>query len=67
MKGIDSKYLAKGAIMLTLGYLALWFIGPALLAEAEAIIGLPLWFWWSCIVAPLLLCVAAAVWLRADD
>ncbi|WP_238786882.1 DUF997 family protein [Ferrimonas lipolytica] len=53
--------------MLTLGYLALWFIGPALLAEAEAIIGLPLWFWWSCIVAPLLLCVAAAVWLRADD
>ncbi|WP_026959263.1 DUF997 family protein [Aliagarivorans taiwanensis] len=64
MHGINPTKLALGAIALTLGYVVVWLAGPLLLADAPMWLGLPLWFWLSCIVAPIAFCLIAAYWLR---
>ncbi len=53
--------------MLTFGYFVVWLLGPVGLADANPWQGLPLWFWCSCVAAPLLLCAAVAFWLRAKN
>ncbi|MFI3246021.1 MAG: hypothetical protein R3Y10_05965 [Ferrimonas sp.] len=63
MQQINSITLAKGALLLTLSYFAAWLIGPVFLTESGFAGGLPIWFWASCIVAPLALCVAVSLWL----
>lgn len=49
--------LTKRSVLLTLLYLVLWALGPLLFGDQSAnmIAGLPLWFWFSCVMAPLLL------------
>ncbi|WP_028117639.1 DUF997 family protein [Ferrimonas senticii] len=63
MHDINPKSLAKGAFLLTLGYFLFWLLGPLLLRDQGVVAGLPLWFWCSCVVAPLLLCLAVRCWL----
>ncbi|SHH37272.1 DUF997 family protein [Ferrimonas marina] len=64
MQPINANSLAKGAVALTLFYFVAWLLGPLLLAEAGLWFGLPIWFWCSCILAPLLLCLLVWWWLR---
>lgn len=61
--------LSKMALALTLGYLLLWCAGPLLLKDAGTWVGLPLWFWFSCIAAPLLLILVLVLVMSvvADD
>ncbi|QYJ87507.1 DUF997 family protein [Shewanella mesophila] len=59
--------LSKMALALTGGYFILWCLGPLLLKDAGSWIGLPLWFWFSCIGAPLILILSLAVFLRGQD
>ncbi|MGL1930560.1 MAG: hypothetical protein OCC45_02240 [Desulfotalea sp.] len=52
-KGVPDNITAK-AIALTLGYALLWFLGPVIFDDATVMVaGLPMWFWFSCIVAPV--------------
>ncbi|ABZ77144.1 hypothetical protein Shal_2588 [Shewanella halifaxensis HAW-EB4] len=41
-----------------MSYFFLWCFGPLWLSELGNWFGLPLWFWFSCIGAPLLLIVS---------
>ncbi|WP_110456914.1 DUF997 family protein [Shewanella algidipiscicola] len=59
--------LSKTALVLTLGYLLLWCAGPLLLQEAGTWAGLPLWFWFSCIAAPLLLILVLVLTMSVVD
>lgn len=59
--------LTKRAILLTLFYLVLWSLGPILFGDQSTsmVAGLPLWFWFSCIMAPIvLICCAFFVFLK---
>ncbi|NRD74331.1 DUF997 family protein [Shewanella sp. VB17] len=47
--------LPKTALILTLGYFILWCAGPLLIDDTWIYMGLPVWFWFSCIFAPMLL------------
>ncbi|NQZ92896.1 MAG: DUF997 family protein [Moritella sp.] len=47
--------ISKKTLLLTIGYFALWCTGPLLLANQGDWWGLPVWFWFSCLFAPLLL------------
>ncbi|QYK02762.1 DUF997 family protein [Shewanella psychrotolerans] len=59
--------LSKMALALTGGYFILWCLGPLLLTDLGRWLGLPLWFWFSCIAAPILLVLGLAVLLRGQD
>ncbi|WP_220759590.1 MULTISPECIES: DUF997 family protein [unclassified Shewanella] len=50
--------LTKTSLILTFSYFALWCFGPLWLNEMGNWFGLPLWFWFSCIGAPVLLIVS---------
>ncbi|GAA5188839.1 hypothetical protein [Ferrimonas gelatinilytica] len=67
MQKIDVKGLAQGAVAFTLGYFILWLAGPLWFSQAMGWWGLPLWFWSSCVAAPLLLSVLVGLWLRGKD
>jgi len=47
--------LSKTALLLTLGYFILWCAGPLFIDETWIYLGLPVWFWFSCIFAPMAL------------
>ncbi|RTR37865.1 DUF997 family protein [Shewanella canadensis] len=47
--------LSKTALTLTFGYFCLWCTGPLLFDSHALWYGVPLWFWLSCIGAPLML------------
>ncbi|SDK00371.1 Protein of unknown function [Ferrimonas sediminum] len=51
------------AVALTLTYFLLWALGPLLFGGdatmPELVAGLPLWFWFSCVLAPGGLVLAA--------
>ncbi|MCL1050757.1 hypothetical protein L2755_14155 [Shewanella abyssi] len=51
------RSLSTTALLLTLGYFVLWCLGPVLLADQGYWFSLPIWFWFSCILAPLLLII----------
>ncbi|MCL1059869.1 hypothetical protein CXF83_10950 [Shewanella sp. Choline-02u-19] len=51
------RSLSTTALLLTLGYFVLWCLGPLLLTEYGYWYGLPIWFWFSCILAPLMLII----------
>ncbi|MBL4913090.1 DUF997 family protein [Shewanella schlegeliana] len=53
--------LTKTSLILTLSYFSLWCFGPLWLSELGNWYGLPLWFWFSCIGAPLLLIVSLSL------
>ncbi|MBY5993828.1 hypothetical protein [Ferrimonas balearica] len=57
------RKLALGATALTGLYFLLWLAGPLWLAEAGSWQGLPLWFWFSCVAAPLVLVALLLIWL----
>ncbi|WP_394147782.1 DUF997 family protein [Shewanella atlantica] len=60
--------LSKTALALTLGYFLLWCAGPLLFDDNQLLYGVPLWFWLSCIAAPLLLIIALIILVgRLDD
>ncbi len=67
MQNIDVRGLAKGALWLTLGYFLFWLVGPLWLSEGARLWGLPVWFWCSCVAAPVLLSVVVACWLGGAD
>lgn len=59
--------LTKKALLLTLLYLVLWALGPIIFGDQSAsmVAGLPLWFWFSCVMAPIALtCCAFFVFLK---
>ncbi|MGL4475066.1 MAG: DUF997 family protein [Shewanella sp.] len=47
-------------LCLALGYFLVWAFGPLFLSERGSWLGMPLWFWCSCVAAPLLLLAALA-------
>ncbi len=49
--------ISKKTLLLTFGYFALWCAGPVLLQSQNDWWGLPLWFWFSCLIAPVCLIV----------
>jgi len=62
-----TEALTKRAILLTLFYLVLWVLGPVLFGDqaTSMFAGLPLWFWFSCVMAPtVLVCCAFFVFLK---
>ena len=61
-KQLPDRLTAK-ALGLTLAYVLLWLAGPLLLEEAGQFWGLPLWFWFSCLMAPFGLVLAAYMML----
>lgn len=58
-----SGRLTRYSLLLTACYFALWALGPLLLSDVSAnrYLGLPFWFWLSCIAAPVAL-IASAYW-----
>ncbi|TKB50018.1 hypothetical protein FCL40_07285 [Ferrimonas sediminicola] len=46
-----------------MAYVLLWLAGPLLLEGAGLFWGLPLWFWFSCLMAPFGLVLAAYLML----
>ncbi len=49
--------ITKISLFLTLGYFILWCAGPLLPISQVFLLGLPVWFWFSCVFAPLILIV----------
>ncbi|MCF1428330.1 MAG: DUF997 family protein [Shewanella sp.] len=58
--------LSRLTLSLTLGYFLLWCAGPLLLNDTGFWFGLPLWFWFSCLLAPALLLLSLSA-LRARN
>ncbi|ACA87153.1 DUF997 family protein [Shewanella woodyi] len=64
--------LSKTALILTAVYFVLWCAGPVLIDETWLWFGMPVWFWFSCIVAPVAL-ISSLIFLvgflqgNADD
>ncbi|MCL1147643.1 hypothetical protein L2747_16685 [Shewanella marinintestina] len=54
--------LTKTSLLLAFSYFFLWCAGPLWLQHFGTWYGLPLWFWLSCIAAPILLIVSLS-WL----
>ncbi|CAG35190.1 unknown protein [Desulfotalea psychrophila LSv54] len=59
-----SEKMTSRALLLTFAYCFLWALGPIIFGTDGRVIpemfaGLPLWFWFSCVMAPTLLVVAA--------
>ncbi|MCG9731262.1 hypothetical protein L1D44_15805 [Shewanella sp. Isolate13] len=52
------RLLTKTSLILTSSYFLLWCSGPLWFSELGNWYGLPLWFWFSCVAAPLLLVVS---------
>ncbi|MCL1130710.1 DUF997 family protein [Shewanella sairae] len=50
--------LSKISLTLTFSYFFLWCFGPLVLQEQGNWFGLPLWFWFSCIGAPIFVIVS---------
>ncbi|MCK8043976.1 YhdT family protein [Shewanella sp. 1CM18E] len=50
--------LTKTSLTLTFSYFFLWCFGPLVLTDYGDWLGLPLWFWFSCIGAPILVIVS---------
>jgi uncharacterized membrane protein YhdT len=60
--------LSKTALMLTLGYFILWCAGPLFIDKTWVLFGLPVWFWFSCILAPLVLILSLVIFVgRGHD
>ncbi len=53
--------ISKIALLLTTGYFILWCAGPLWLTSSEVWWGLPAWFWFSCVFAPLCLIVTLII------
>lgn len=66
MENLNVRRLSVGALLLSLGYFVAWLCGPLLAADAGRWLGLPLWFWCSCVGAPLVLVLVLWAWLRGD-
>ncbi|MCL2914330.1 DUF997 family protein [Shewanella corallii] len=58
--------LPRLTLFLTLGYFLLWCAGPLLLSDLPLWHGLPVWFWFSCLMAPAIL-LLALIGLRAGN
>ncbi|WP_108946291.1 DUF997 family protein [Shewanella halifaxensis] len=56
--------LSKSSLLLTFSYFLLWCFGPLLLTEQGSWLGLPIWFWFSCIASPIFLIVSLSYLLR---
>nr|WP_308426233.1 hypothetical protein [Shewanella hanedai] len=52
--------------MLTLGYFILWCAGPLFIDKTWVLFGLPVWFWFSCILAPLVLILSLVIFVGRD-
>ncbi|MBW3140263.1 DUF997 family protein [Ferrimonas balearica] len=55
--------LAAAALVLTLLYFVLWLCGPLFFANAGLWLGLPAWFWLSCVAAPVVLLILLFIWM----
>ncbi len=47
--------LSKTALILIAVYFVLWCAGPVFIDEAWLWLGMPVWFWFSCIFAPVVI------------
>jgi len=57
--------ISKKTLLLTLSYFVLWCAGPWLLANEGDWWGLPIWFWFSCLLAPVLLILALILMIKS--
>lgn len=63
---MDNKLASRltlAALSLTLLYFVLWLCGPLFFSGSGLWLGLPLWFWLSCVAAPMVLLILLFVWL----
>lgn len=56
----NNNNITVKAILLTFSYALLWFLGPVIFSDDGLMLaGLPAWFWFSCIFAPVTLVIAS--------
>ena len=69
MNSAKTKNLGRTVLLLSLFYLAMWGLGPIIFSENSGgpvpvmFAGLPVWFWWSCVLAPVTLVTVSLVLL----